>query len=206
MLDKKITLVGYSGHAYVIAESAIEVGLDLEYYLNKDRVKYNPFKLRYLGYERNEGFDGWKQYDFILGIGNNLLRSNAAELISSRGGKLLKVIHADSSISTNTNFSDGVFISRNVSVNPFVQIGAYSILNTGCIVEHNCLVGESCHIAPGATLCGNVRIGDYSFIGANAVIKEGIKIGDNVIIGAGAVVINDIADNETVVGNPASNI
>ena len=71
------------------------------------------------------------------------------------------------------------------------------------MIEHECIIGDFSHIAPGAVLCGSVSIGKGSFIGANSVIKQGIKIGNNVTIGAGSVVINDILDNTKVVGNPS---
>jgi acetyltransferase-like isoleucine patch superfamily enzyme len=64
------------------------------------------------------------------------------------------------------------------------------------------MIGDFSHIAPGAVLCGNVKIGKGTFVGANSVITQGINIGNNVIIGAGTVVIRDIPDNCTVVGNP----
>jgi acetyltransferase EpsM len=47
-----------------------------------------------------------------------------------------------------------------------------------------------------------MRKGELSFIGIGATIIQGITIGKNVTIGAGSVAINDIPDNDVVVGNP----
>ena len=55
------------------------------------------------------------------------------------------------------------------------------IINTGAIVEHECIINDYAHIAPGAVLAGSVFVGANSFIGANAVVKQGVKIGKNVI-------------------------
>ena len=38
------------------------------------------------------------------------------------------------------------------------QIGDSVILNTSCIVDHECEIGESAHICPAAALAGRVRI------------------------------------------------
>lgn len=94
-------------------------------------------------------------------------------------------------------------IAANATINPLAFIATGAICNTGCIVEHECAVGEFAHIGPGAVLCGNVKVGAGSFVGANAVIRQGVTIGNNAMIGAGAVVVKDVADGVTVVGVPA---
>jgi acetyltransferase-like isoleucine patch superfamily enzyme len=94
-------------------------------------------------------------------------------------------------------------IAANATINPLASIATGAICNTGCIIEHECVVGEFAHIGPGAVLCGNVKVGAGSFVGANAVIRQGITIGNNAMIGAGAVVVKDVPDNVTVMGIPA---
>ena len=91
-------------------------------------------------------------------------------------------------------------IAAHVVINPLAEVGTGVICNTGCIIEHECIVGDFAHIGPGAVLCGNVKIGAGTFVGANAVIKQGITIGKNAMIGAGAIVVKDVADNITVMG------
>ena len=71
------------------------------------------------------------------------------------------------------------------------------------MVEHECIIENFVHIAPGAVLTGNVIVGENTLIGANATILPGIKIGKNCIIGAGSVVVKDVCDNSVVKGNPA---
>ena len=97
-------------------------------------------------------------------------------------------------------------IAANATLNPLVEIGRGVICNTSTSIDHECIIGDFTHIAPGAVLCGNVKVGRNTFIGANSVIRQGIIIGDNVTIGAGTVVVKDIPDGATVVGNPAKNL
>lgn len=204
MSNREIVLVGFSGHGFVVADAAIASNLNLNYYSDKRPVSNNPFNLAYLGFEGDCDFSFWNNdYDFILGIGDNQIRRKTAELIRSKGRDIINVIHPTASLSAKVILGTGNFISRNVAVNVLAEIGNNCILNTGSIIEHECVIGNNVHIAPGAVLAGNVTIGNNSFIGANAVIKQGVTIGSDVIIGAGSVVIKNISNSIIVVGNPA---
>ncbi len=204
MSDKDVVLVGYSGHAYVVADAALIASVNLKYYSEKKENLLNPFNLKYLGREAEDSFFGWSNdVEFILGIGDNRTRQIIAKMIAERKKLILNVIHPNASISKTVKIGIGNFVSRNVSINPFVDIGNYCILNTACVIEHECVIGEAAHIAPGAVLAGNVSVGERSFIGANATIKQGVKIGKDVIIGAGTVIIKDVANGKKIVGNPA---
>ena len=203
MSDKKIILVGYSGHGLVVADTAIENKLNVIGYTEKSINEANPFMFEYWGNELNQDFKGWGlDVSFILGVGDNILREKIYKHILKNGKKVITLINSSSSISNFAAIGDGVFINRNVTINAFAKIGSNVILNTGCIVEHECEIHDNVHIAPGAVLAGNVKVGSGSFIGSNSVIKQGVEIGKNVIVGAGTVVLNDISDGNKIAGNP----
>ncbi|MDO8993026.1 NeuD/PglB/VioB family sugar acetyltransferase [Daejeonella sp.] len=208
MPDRKIAvIIGYSGHAFVLADAAIKSGINLKYYSETTRKNNNPFQLEYLGFDGNSNFPGYgKKYLFMIGIGDNVVRMNIAQRLLSIGEQLTSIIHPSANIAYKVSVGNGVFISGNATINPLSIINDYAIINTGSIIEHECHIGTSVHIGPGAVLAGNVNVGNMSFIGANAVIKQGISIGANVVVGAGAVVLNNIPDNAIVVGNPAKTI
>ncbi|MFV5694897.1 acetyltransferase [Flavobacterium sp. LB3P122] len=203
MLDRKVILIGYSGHAFVVAETALENGLEIIGYSDKKESNSDPYNLSYLGFENNDDFIGWqKEVTFVLGIGNNKLRQNIANLIESKGKTVDTIIHKTAHISKNAVIGSGSFINKNVVVNALAVVGENVILNSGCIVEHECVLADAVHIGPGAVLAGNVTVGYRTFVGANAVIKQGIVVGKDVVIGAGTVVITNIPDGKKVVGNP----
>lgn len=201
-MDKKIAILGYSGHAFVVIETAKLLGLAIEFYCESSLKDFNPYNLKLLGDERNAAFNWNEDVDFLLGIGENKLREKTANLVLSHSKKIINIIHPQSFVSNSVQIGNGVFANANVSVNALSVIGNNCILNTGCIVEHECVIGNNVHIAPGAVLAGNVQIGDRTFIGANSVVKQGVKIGADVIIGAGTVVLNDVPDGVTIYGNP----
>ncbi len=195
-------IVGYSGHSHSVIESCGNIN-DIKYYSEKYSKDNNPYNLKYIGDEMSDNFKGWgNNYEFILGMGDNKVRTEIGEKILLKEEILINIINPFSSVSSTSKLGKGIFISKGVIVNPSSQINNFVILNSGSIIEHHCKIDAGVHIAPGAVLCGNVIIGKRTFIGANSVIKEGVKIGDDVIVGAGSVVLNDIPNNITVHGNP----
>lgn len=204
MLDNKLILIGYSGHAYVVADIAMENQYKLIGYTEKNIIKHNPFHLEFLGNEQERDFFVKnKNLNYLIGIGDNVIRENIFNLIINNGAKLLTLVSKSASISPSATIGNGTFINRNASVNAFAQIGHNVILNTGCVIEHECEISHSAHIAPGAVCAGNVKVGERTFIGANSFIKQGVKIGDDVIVGAGAIVLTDIPNRKKIVGNPS---
>jgi sugar O-acyltransferase (sialic acid O-acetyltransferase NeuD family) len=204
-LKKPVAIVGYSGHAYVIIDIFLNAGRLVTAYCDAEQKASNPYHLTYLGKEM-EVINKLREFDFFACVGHNGIREKIHTQLSQFLGDPINAIHPSAVISASVKMGEGVMIAANATLNPMVHIGKGVICNTSTSIDHECIIGDFCHIAPGAVLCGNVQIGRSSFIGANSVIKQGIVIGNNVTIGAGTVVIKDIPDNTTVVGNPAKTL
>lgn len=205
-MNNEVIIIGYSGHAFVVLDTWQKLGKKLKYYCAIHEADFNPFDLNYLGNEGDMSFDWSSLNTFILGIGDNSIREQIYQKISTRDKTILNVIHPSAVINGYVSIGDGNYISSNAIINTLVKIGNGCIINSGAIIEHECTLDNFVHIGPGAVLAGNVIIGERTFIGANAVIKQGVKIGVNVIIGAGSVLLKDVLDNEVWVGNPAKKI
>jgi acetyltransferase-like isoleucine patch superfamily enzyme len=88
-------------------------------------------------------------------------------------------------------------------VNPNATLGENVIVNTCASVDHDCVVGNTVHLSPGARLAGTVQIGDESWIGLGAVVLEGRSVGQRTLVGAGSVVTRSLASNIVAYGAPA---
>ena len=198
-------LIGYSGHGYVACSVAQAAGTPFTAYCDKEQKIYNPFHLQYAGEENSEqALQIMRESGFFVSIGDNAIRRKVSEWLSAKQLFPVNIIHPTAWVCDSAILASyGLLIAANAVVNPLAEIGVGVICNTGCIIEHECRIGDFSHIGPGAVLCGNVSVGKNTFIGAASVIRQGITIGDNAIIGAGAVVVKDVPDNACVKGNPA---
>ena len=79
-------------------------------------------------------------------------------------------------------------------------IGKNTFLDNQVHVAHNVKIGKNCMIAGQVGFAGSCTLGDNVVIGGQAGISGHLIIGNNVKIGGGSGVINDIADNEQVMG------
>jgi len=198
-------LIGYSGHAFVLYGILKAAGVAVTGYCDVAEKEYNPFNLPYFGSENSEtGLRAIQQNGYFIAVGDNGLRKKIYDNLAQQNMLPGNAIHPSAVIDTSVTVAgNGVMIAATATINPLATIGTGAICNTACVVEHECIVGEFAHIAPGAVLCGNVKVGAGTFVGANAVIRQGVTVGKNAMIGAGAVVVRDVADNVTVIGVPA---
>lgn len=205
-IKKPVAIVGYSGHAYVIIDILLNAGRLVTAYCDNEEKEFNPYHLTYLGKE-SDVISKLKKFDYFACVAHNGIRQKIHENLSKQLGIVpISAIHPSAVISASVKMGDGIMIAANATLNPLVQLGKGVICNTSTSIDHECIIGDFSHIAPGVVLCGNVSVGNGTFIGANSVVRQGIKIGNNVIIGAGTVVVKDIPDNMTVIGNPARSL
>ena len=198
-------IIGYSGHAFVILDSASRSKLDCLGYYDVQEKLFNLFNLPYSGSEEQIT----SEEILFISIGDNNIRKKIYNKLKTHDSiSFLNIIDPSSSISPSAfikGFSS-IYVGVNAIINSLAKIETGTIINTAVIIEHEVRIGKFCHIAPNATICGNATIHDNVFIGANSVVKQGIEIGENSIIGAGSVVLKNVPPNSIFVGNPAKKI
>ena len=135
----------------------------------------------------------------IVTIGNNEIREKIVQKVAQTFGK---AIYYNNIISPDSQIGHGSMVLQGVIVHADARIGSHVILNTRSVVEHDCLIEDFVHIAPGAVVCGHAHIGKGTLVGANAAIAPFVKIGQWCQIAAGSSVTEDIPDFSLVAGVP----
>jgi acetyltransferase EpsM len=185
-IPSTVLLYGNGGHAKVVREVINRLGMVVLHYFDDSNHSYDPAYYPDIGLH--------------VAIGDNYLRGKIASTVQH---SLSTIVHPQADVSASAFIDKGSFIGLRAILMPEVRCGRCCIFNTGVIIEHDCVLGEYVHIAPGTILCGNVHVGDFTLIGAGTVINPNMRIGKNVIIGSGSVVTHDISDGLVVAGAPA---
>lgn len=196
---KEVIIIGGSGHGKVVANIIRKSGDRIIGFLDDNKSKKKV--LQYPVIDTVENAEKYKQFFFIVAIGNNKLREfivkNHAELT------YYSAIDPDAVIDPSVEIGRGTVVMANAVVNADTKIGEHCIINTSSVVEHDCVINDFVHISPNATLCGTVKIGKLSHIGASATIINNLIVRDNVTVGAGGTVVSDIIQNGLYIGCPA---
>ena len=124
-------------------------------------------------------------------------------LFRAHGLRVEYLVHPQASVCRTASLGAGTQVLAQAVVASDARIGEACIINHRAAADHECVLGDGVHIAPGATLCGCVEIGDNVMIGAGAVVLPRVRIGENTIVGAGAVVTRDLPAGVVAVGIPA---
>jgi UDP-perosamine 4-acetyltransferase len=139
----------------------------------------------------------------VVAIGRNDLRVARGRAAEQLGFELVTAVHPTAFVSPRAVVGRGAVVAPNAGIVTDASIADLAIVNTGAVVDHECVIGEGAHVGPGAVLAGRVRIGYHTFVGVGARVIQCLSIGHSAMIGAGAVVIRDLPDYVTAVGVPA---
>ena len=190
---EKMYLYGASGHGKVVKEILESKGRSLQGFID-DNTEVNELAGLPVRHTQ-ENVD-----EVIVSIGVNKTRKKVVESLVCPIAKA--AIHNKAVVSPTVAIKEGTVVMAGAILNADVQVGKHCIINTGASVDHECVIEDYVHIAPHATLCGQVCVGEGTLIGVGASVVPCVKIGRWWTIGAGAVVLKDVSDGATVVGVP----
>lgn len=186
-MNKKVVIIGAGGHGKAIAD-IIEKSGDTVYGFLDDNLKENILNYKILGTISSceELYKSSTDLEFIIAIGNNRKRKEIYEKYSF---KYYTAIHPKACISNvDVEIQEGTVIMANACINSSVKIGKQVIINTGTIIEHDCLVEDFAHISYGCIVGANAKVGESAYIGLGSLINIGKEINKNEVIECGTII------------------
>ncbi|MBD3426543.1 MAG: N-acetylneuraminate synthase [Candidatus Omnitrophica bacterium] len=114
------------------------------------------------------------------------------------------LIHPSAFVADGVKTGEGTFVAASSAVGAGVVTGKNVILNTFSSVDHDCLIDDFAHVAPGAVLSGGVRIGKEAHLGTGARVAQYVTVGARGVVGAGLTLRRDLGDGERYLGQEYS--
>lgn len=201
----KVWILGARGHAKVVVDAIrsahaheIEGALDDDSTLHGESVLGIPVR----GAITAESIARHGVRHAIIAIGSNQARQSIARRLAGLV-EWLTVVHPQATVAEGVLLGEGTVVFAGAVVQPDARIGRHVILNTCCSVDHDCVIEDFAHIAPGARLAGNCTVEEAVLLGIGSSVVPGLTIGAGSIVGAGAAVVANIPRRVVAVGVPA---
>ena len=152
------------------------------------------------------GIDEWPRHNasLVVAIGSPRIRRQIVSRIEAAGrARWATVIHRSVQHSPYVKWGQGTIIGAGTTLTTQVQVGNHAIINTGCRLAHDVVMGDFTTLAPNVALSGAVKLEDGAEVGTGACLRQGIVVGRGGMVGMGGVALNDIAPNTLAMGVPA---
>jgi sugar O-acyltransferase (sialic acid O-acetyltransferase NeuD family) len=130
----------------------------------------------------------------VGGIGVERAASRAAvfDRLAAEGFRCPALVHPSAVIDASASVADGVQVLAFGYVGAGSTVGFGTLLNTGAVVSHDCVIGERVNLSPGALLAGEVVVEDGALIGMGATVNIGVRVGRDALVGNSAGVKADV--------------
>lgn len=195
--DKPCYILGAGGHAQTVIDTLLSHGCEVAGCLDPNievgQVVLGDVKV-IGGDEILDGLDT-SQVFLFNGIGSvkePVVRLSVFERYKKAGFEFPSLIHPWAHMSDFSEIGSGSVIQADSVVQAATVVKENVIVNTSVSIDHDCIIEDHSHIAPGAVLCGQVKIGKRCHIGAGVTIIQGVSIEEGAIIGAGVVIKDDV--------------
>jgi sugar O-acyltransferase (sialic acid O-acetyltransferase NeuD family) len=195
-----VYVIGSGGHAKVIIRMLQDLGHEVTVALDDSPARWG---LAVCGVpivgpvERITDFD---RCPAVIAVGNNAARERIARRYVL---EWLTAVHPTAFVDSTVPLGAGTVVLPRAVIQVGSILGSHVIINTATSVDHDCLVEDFVHLAPGVRLAGGVTVRQGVLMGIGAAAIPGTVIGERSTIGAGAVVVSNLPDHVLALGVPA---
>jgi sugar O-acyltransferase (sialic acid O-acetyltransferase NeuD family) len=192
-MTRALVLIGAGGHGTVVLEVLLVTGQQVLGVCDPalPRGASGPLGQTVLGGDEAVATLSPDEVLLVNGVGSIGLptaRDEVFRRFAARGYRFATVVHPGALVSPHAVLEEGCQLMAGAVVQCGARVGADSIVNTRASVDHDSTLGRSVHVAPGAILCGEVRVGDLCHIGAGATVLQNVTLPDRTLVQAGSLV------------------
>ncbi|MVT08876.1 acetyltransferase [Chitinophaga tropicalis] len=140
----------------------------------------------------------------VVAVGNPKAKKNIIGNLTNKHIWYPVLIHPSVFIGRDdVTIGEGSIICAGCLITVNIRIGRHVILNLGCTVGHDTVIGDYSSFMPSVNISGEVNIAECVYGGTGAKIINRSDIGEETTIGMGAIVAKSLPPKCTAVGIPA---
>jgi sugar O-acyltransferase (sialic acid O-acetyltransferase NeuD family) len=201
---KPLVVIGGGEHARVVIEAA-RGQWDVIGFVDPQECGETT---RRLGVPRlgddDYGMRAAKHAHVVLGVGTIGVGDVRARVAARYAeARWASIVHAAATVSPTASIGPGAVVLAGAIINSGANIGSHCVINTGAVVEHDCVLSAFSQVGPAAALGGGVTVGEGSYLGLGCRVRDHVAIGARTLIAMGAVVTRSTGDGESWRGVPA---
>ena len=207
---RNLVIIGASGFAREMYDLALTCyGEDLDFKV-KGFLSDNPSNIEEMGYpavlNTVSDYELEEGDMFFCAIGNLFHRKKTVDIILSKGGKFINLIHPTAIISPSVKLGIGVGIKSFCVLASDVVVEDFTFLQSSVIMGHDVHIGNFCQVNSFAFFAGHVKVHDLVSVNAGVRIIQNVVVEEESVVGIGSVVLRRVKKNTTVFGNPAKRL
>lgn len=130
-----------------------------------------------------------RYFDAFVAIGYSRLnahRVKKSEELRALGYDMPSFVHPE--VKPHGKIGAGCFVFERNTIQPFSEIGDYSVLWSGNHVGHHTVIERGVFVTSHVCISSRCRVGERSFLGVNSSLDDGISVGACSIVQSGSLV------------------
>ena len=165
---KKLLILGAGGYGKTILDVAEQLGCYEKIAFLDDNASGSNILGKCKEYPMFA--DEWTE--IYPAFGNNEIRMQWLEHLEEEGIGIPTLVHPRAYVSPKATLGTGTMILPMAVVNTGVRVGNGCIVNIGALVDHDTVLEDGVHLAPGAVVKAENRIPEKSKIDSNRVVEN----------------------------------
>lgn len=162
------------------------------------------------------GFDGYPQiissvenYEvqandvFTCALGSIKWKKHYVELILSKGGVFVNLIHPTSIFNSNVQFGNGLIVFMHSNISNDCSIADFVTIQGFAGIGHDSTIGKWCHLNAYSFMGGFAVLEEEVCLNTRATVLPNITVRKGATVGAMSLVVKNVKENTTVFGVPA---
>jgi sugar O-acyltransferase (sialic acid O-acetyltransferase NeuD family) len=143
---------------------------------------------------------------FVCALGSVKWKKYYVELILSKGGKFINLIHPSTIFNTNVSIGNGVIVFMNSNISNDCVIGNFVTLQGFIGLGHDTKIGNWAHLNAYSFTGGFTVLEEEVCLNTRATVLPGVIVRKGATVGASSLVIKNVKEGTTVFGVPAKKI